>query len=938
MPWKTLRFNECCCGPYNADFDGDEMNIHLPQTQEAKAEANVLMNVVNNLVTPKSGEPLIAATQDFLTASFLLTNKDNFFDQAEFCRIWGYFCIEGDERIDLPPPAIIKPVKMWTGKQIINMLVKQNNKSKISINFELEERNYIGSTEQMWPQDGYVLFRNSELLCGNLGKATLGDGSKKGLFYALIRNWSNEVAASCMLRLSKFASRWLSNYGMSIGISDVTPYQILDHKAKIVEEGYKKCDEIIEKFQQGQLKLKAGCNADQTLESELNGILSEIREKAGKILKVTLPKTNSPLIMATCGSKGSYLNLSQMIACVGQQTVNGQRIPEGFIHRSLPHFETFSKYPAAKGFCKASFFSGLNATEFFFHTVGGREGLVDTAVKTAETGYMQRRLIKSLEDLSVKYDYSVRTSTGQMVQFLYGDDGQDPMNIDKNDLPVNFDRILANIREETKRDQEIKAEYNLQPFEIMEEFQNSMTTHKLLNKYLNDSFWNDFETYIQKELFDKLVSLREALGYDQNTDKKVIKKSHKAATESNTLKNFFQLTKTQMTMFCNEVWKVFKDSMVVPGEAVGAVSAQSIGEPGTQMTLKTFHFAGVASMNITLGVPRIKEIINAAKTISTPIISAELHNKFSEPSARIIKGNLETTKLGEITEFIKEVYTKNCCYLLVKLDLEAIESLKLDLTIEDVSTAIIKFSGIKAKEKHIKILSDWKIRIDPYEEGKDKMYACMQLMKINLPKVLVKGIYSIHRAVINKAEDDSGELNLVVEGYGLKDVMLTPGVVAEQTTSNHIIEVEEVLGIEAARNAIIKEIQYTMNGHGISVDPRHITMLADVMTFKGRILGITRFGISKMKTSTLMLASFEQTTDHLFNAAVFNKKDNITGVSECIITGNILPVGTGIFKVFYDNDELSLKDKKDRKKNINSSQINLAGENERMGLFSEMLK
>lgn len=353
--------------------------------------------------------------------------------------------------------------------------------------------------------------------------------------------------------------------------------------------------------------------------------------------------------------------------------------------------------------------------------------------------------------------------------------------------------------------------------------------------------------------------------------------------------------------------------MVIPGEAVGAVSAQSIGEPGTQMTLKTFHFAGVASMNITLGVPRIKEIINASKTISTPIITAELHNKDSEASARIIKGNLEKTLLGDITEFIKEVYTKNGCYLLIKLDLQTIENLKLELTIRDVADAIIKSSQVKVKNKNISILSDEKIRVDPYENSPDKMYACMQLMKIMLPKILVKGISTISRAVINKAEDESGTFNLVVEGYGLKEVMLTPGVISSQTVSNHIIEVEEVLGIEAARNAIIKEIQYTMNGHGISVDPRHITMLADVMTFKGRILGITRFGVSKMKDSTLMLASFEQTTDHLFNAASYNRKDNITGVSECIITGNILPVGTGIFKVFYADEELD-KFKEDEQK------------------------
>lgn len=153
-----------------------------------------------------------------------------------------------------------------------------------------------------------------------------------------------------MLRLSKFASRWISNYGMSIGISDVTPFGITEQKAEIIKKGYLKCEKFIEKYHLGKLNLKAGCNAEQTLESELNGILSDIREKAGKLLKNTLPRTNSPLIMATCGSKGSYLNLSQMIACVGQQTVNGQRIPEGFINRTLPHFEKNSKSPDAKGF------------------------------------------------------------------------------------------------------------------------------------------------------------------------------------------------------------------------------------------------------------------------------------------------------------------------------------------------------------------------------------------------------------------------------------------------------------------------------------------------------------------------------------------------------------------------------------------------------------
>jgi len=220
---------------------------------------------------------------------------------------------------------------------------------------------------------------------------------------------------------------------MSIGISDVSPFQeLINVKQSLVSVGYESCDKLIDEYKRGALVLKAGCSDEQSLESYLNKVLSDIRDSAGKMLMEKLPKYNSPLIMAICGSKGSSINLCQMIALVGQQTVGGHRMPNGFFDRSLPHFEPFSKYPASKGFVKNSFYNGLTATEFFFHTIGGREGLIDTAVKTAETGYMQRRLIKALEDLSVKYDDTVRTSTHHVIQFQYGDDGLDPMFMDDN--------------------------------------------------------------------------------------------------------------------------------------------------------------------------------------------------------------------------------------------------------------------------------------------------------------------------------------------------------------------------------------------------------------------------------------------------------------------------------------------------------------------------
>lgn len=304
----------------------------------------------------------------------------------------------------------------------------------------------------MCKNDGYVIIKNSEHLCGNLAKKTMGGGSKEGLFYSLIRDNTVEIAAKSMLRLSKFSARWISNIGYSIGIGDVTPFPALKAtKRELIQSSYARCASMIEQFNSGQLELKAGCNAEQSLEDGLNGELGKIREKAGDMLKKSLPRHNAALIMAICGSKGSNINLSQMIACVGQQTVNGRRMPNGFLNRSLPHFEPHSKYAEAKGFVKNSFYTGLTAPEFFFHTMGGREGLVDTAVKTAETGYMQRRLMKSMEDLIVRYDKTVRSGDESIIQFTYGADGLDPMFMDDEELPVSFNRLYVIIKEATKK-------------------------------------------------------------------------------------------------------------------------------------------------------------------------------------------------------------------------------------------------------------------------------------------------------------------------------------------------------------------------------------------------------------------------------------------------------------------------------------------------------
>ncbi|KAG8836223.1 hypothetical protein FRC17_008959 [Serendipita sp. 399] len=893
-PWRTFRLNECVCGPYNADFDGDEMNLlvtmshstppDVPQTEEARTEALQLMNVKSNLVTPKNGEPVIAATQDFITAAFLLSRKDRFYDRRQFTQICSYMA-DAHLQIDLPSPAIVKPKQLWTGKQIFGVLMRPNRHSKSFVNVETRCQTYQAPKSNQFnspapdlsPNDGWLVVVNSQIMCGVMDKATIGSGKKKSIFGVLLRDYGPDEAAQAMNRLAKLCARWLSksalgvvrkltwgpaNVGLSLGINDVIPGANLREEKEVkVEAAYRDCEELIAKAKLGKLDNKPGCNQEQTLEALISDVLSKVRGDVGSICMQELSRHNSPLIMATC----STVNVSQMVACVGQQIIAGHRVPDGFQDRSLPHFHKKSKDPPSKGFVRNSFFSGLTPTEFVFHAISGREGLVDTAVKTAETGYMQRRLMKALEDLSTHYDSSVRNSAGGVVQFMYGDDGLDPASLEGEGQPLDFSRSWSHAEAITGH-----KGNSLTSTEIIE-----LASRELKSRQFVADCPPSYAESILEELKSRFLLSNSVM--PPNSKRMV--------------------TDRQLLVFLGICREKYSRARIEPGSTVGAVGAQSIGEPGTQMTLKTFHFAGVASMNVTLGVPRIKEIINASKTINTPIITTKLVASDSEKAARIVKGRLEKTYLGEVGHTLSLLETNKrrkplgCISYRRSLVAEWCLPLHTYRLRRNSQTSGHSEATLTIFEKDIAIQrSKQRLRIAIKGLTEEKFFVLKSLKRM-LPRVIVKGIPIVHRAIINiKEKDDSrglkGQKELIVEGNGLQQVMTTQGIVGEHTISNDIIEVEKVLGIEAARVTIINEIQYTMSQHGMYIDPRHIMLLGDVMTYKGQVLGITRFGVSKMKDSVLMLASFEKTTDHLFDASAFGKNDAVLGVSESIILGN----------------------------------------------------
>jgi DNA-directed RNA polymerase III subunit RPC1 len=508
-----------------------------------------------------------------------------------------------------------------------------------------------------------VVIRNSQLLCGCLEKTTLGSGSKNNIFYCILREYNGDNAGLVMWRLGRIASYFIAERGFSLGIEDVTPTRgLLEAKSLLLKNGYQKVDDYIAKLREGKLDALPGRTAEETLESMILKELSEIRDHAGKACLRELGPKNSPLLMAMCGSKGSLINVSQMVACVGQQAIRGERVPDGFTDRTLPHFDHKEKSPLAKGFVENSFYSGLTTTEFFFHTMAGREGLLDTAVKTAETGYMQRRLVKALEDLVSHYDGSVRNCCGDVIQFIYGDDCLDPSNMEEGANLINFNRLLQHICAINL----CKDESPLSSEEICESLRIQL---EKVNKNVSESFKQEICTFIEN-FATRLETFQER--YAKYLDNRAVK-------------DIQRLTKTQLKEFVSASVDKYLRAKIEPGTAVGAICAQSIGEPATQMTLKTFHFAGVASMNITQGVPRIKELINANKTISTPVIRAVLFNNRDPEYARAVKMRIEKTTLGQVCEYLEEVVTRDDCFVLIKLYLERIRLLKvIDLFLQNL--------------------------------------------------------------------------------------------------------------------------------------------------------------------------------------------------------------------------------------------------------------
>ncbi|OYR38587.1 DNA-directed RNA polymerase subunit A' [Halorubrum sp. Ib24] len=427
MPYKTFRLNTVVCPPYNADFDGDEMNMHALQNEEARAEARVLMRVQEQILSPRFGGNIIGAIQDHISGTYLLTHSN-----PEFTETQALDLLRATRVDELPEADGVDDDgrDYWTGRTLFSELLPDD----LTLHFS-------SSTGDD------VVIENGQLIEGTIDEDAVGafggevvDTLTKEYGETRSRVFINEIAALAM--------RAIMHFGFSIGIDDESiPPEAEEQVDDAIESAYDRVQELIETYEAGELESLPGRGVDETLEMKIMQTLGKARDSAGEIADQHFGDDNPAVVMARSGARGSMLNLTQMAGSVGQQAVRGERINRGYEDRTLSHYKENDLSAEAHGFVENSYRGGLTPEEFFFHAMGVREGLVDTAVRTSKSGYLQRRLINALSELEAQYDGTVRDTSGRIVQFEFGEDGTSPVKVssgegDGIDVDDIVDRVV----------------------------------------------------------------------------------------------------------------------------------------------------------------------------------------------------------------------------------------------------------------------------------------------------------------------------------------------------------------------------------------------------------------------------------------------------------------------------------------------------------------
>jgi len=558
MKGSTFRLNLCCANPYNADFDGDEMNLHVPQSPAAQADVAMLMMVSRQVISPQANKPVMGIVQDSLLGAYLFSKDDVLMDRTLVCHLLAGLKYT---KTDLPEPCILKPQERWSGKQLLSMIIP----STMSLGLEFENANLKDHTK--------CLVRNGKILTGTLNKSLLGS-SAGGFVDILFREFGSSIVVRWMSEIQRLVNAWLMIRGFSVSIKDC----VLSERG---EERVKERITTAMRYAEELLKEPIEKNSPEhaVLESTIVRILSKTLMQTGGIVDEELDPNNAIRSMVNAGSKGNPINLSQICGCVGQQSVEGHRVFAEKGGRTLTCFEKIDKSLAGQGFVQNSYALGLHPHEYFFHAMGGREGLVDTAVKTATTGYIQRRQIKAMEDHKVCYDGTVRNAEGCIIDFSYGGDGMDAARIER----VKLNILNESVDSINERMTSWESEQAIRARELVLQTKINVLVTELDTRILLP--FNPYRMHLKHVSGDSAT-------FDEIEDlvKSYVKKKASAIYRT-TLLDFFCTSKLYAAkLSIDEVHKIFQTlenkyikSRINYGEMVGSIAAQSIGEPCTQV-------------------------------------------------------------------------------------------------------------------------------------------------------------------------------------------------------------------------------------------------------------------------------------------------------------------------------------------------------------------
>jgi len=1001
----TFRMNVGDTKPYNADFDGDEMNMHMPQDEEAEAELKNLAAVPYQIISPAKNQSIIGIFQDSLLGSYRLTRPGVSFtprDAMNLLMAYG---------------GVNEGLFSSNAERISSFQILSQIMPAFTMKYKTKG---FGENDDFATSPGVLEIVDGKYLRGQLDKDVLGGGSN-GLITRTCNDFGNMAASEFIDNLQNIVTEYMKTSAYSVGISDLIANRSTNEQiAQSITAKKKEVKNLIDQTYLGIFENATGNTNEDEFEFQVTNILNKATNDSGKIGLKSLDKDNRFVTMVKAGSKGSDLNISQMIACLGQQLIDGKRIPYGFENRTLPHFTKYDDSPGARGFVENSFISGLTPEELFFHAMGGRVGLIDTAVKTSSTGYIQRRLIKGMEDLKIEYDMTVRNNKGRVIQFSYGEDGIDPVKVESQIMPLvnlGLDEIYAHYHMPSSDPKDVvftaaftkgvisrmkkqKAENDAkckQWIDFMIEQREEIIKCVFRNKntdrvYLPVAFAHTINNVkgLQQISNNSIVDITplEAFAMIEAAYKRLETMHYCAPTQLFKVMFFYYLSpkdllmvkrfnKKALTVLLEMIVLKYKNSLIAPGEMVGMISAQSIGEPTTQLTLNTFHTAGsgvAMKANVTRGVPRIEELLSITENPknSSLTICLKKDEETDCERAKELIAQIELTQLSELVESVSICFDPDDLNTLIQedrstmlqyyeyqrllqecagIDVQEAEDdpaarskwiirmvmsreamLDKRITMDDVHFAIKNSHGddvsciyadynadklvFRLRMNNINGKKPLKPKENPLDQS-DKIYLLKAFQDQLLNNIVLRGLKNISKVTLRKLmdtlhKDDGAYVKketwvLDTKGTNLMDVLALDYIDVSRTISDDIQEIRSVLGIEAAREALLTEMTGVFENDGTYINYHHLSLLCDRMTASASMVSIFRHGINNDNIGPIAKASFEETPEMFLKAARHAELDQMRGISANVMCGQEGYYGTSSFQVMLDLPQMIAK-------------------------------